>query len=137
MGANSFFIDILLFGELMGPLSVIRYPLSDIRFPLTGFVRQGKAVRYVLIAASGLYDGMMYLQKQRAQAPLSSGLHPQSGLAQRAYCMPPKAAFKTSIARQGDTTILSGFAAVNLKNLKNPRLQRSRPPLLFQTFNHP
>ena len=33
-----------------------------------------------------------------------------------------------------------GFAAVNLKNLKNlknPRLQRSRPPLLFQTFNHP
>lgn len=112
MGANSFFIDILLFGELMGSLSAIR-------FPLTGFVRQGKAVRYVLIAASGLYDGMMYLQKQRA------------------YCMPPKAAFKTSIARQGDTTTLSGFAAVKLKNLKNPRLQRSRPPLLFQTFNHP
>lgn len=109
-------------------------PLSAIRFPLTEFVRQGKAVRYVLIAASGLYYGMMYLQKQRAQAPLSPGL------VQRAYGMPPKAAFKTSIARQGDTTTLSGFAAVklkNLKNLKNPRLQRSRPPLLFQTFNHP
>lgn len=124
----------------MGPLSAIRYPLSVIRFPLTGFVRQGKAVRYVLIAASGLYDGMIYLQKQRAQAPPSPGLRPQSGLAQRAYCMPLKAAFKTSIARQGDTTTLSGFAAVklkNLKNLKNPRLQRSRPPLLFQTFNDP
>ena len=51
-----------------------------------------------------------------------------------------KAAFKTSIALQGYTTTLIGFAAVklkNLKNLKNPRLPRDRPPLLFQTFNHP
>lgn len=101
MGANSFFIDILLFGELMGPLSVSYVPVCCIP------------------------------ESKGAQAPLSPGL------VQRAYGMPPKAAFKTSIARQGDTTTLSGFAAVNLKNLKNSRLQRSRPPLLFQTFNHP
>ena len=114
MGANSFFIDILLFGELMGPLSVSYVPVCCIP--------ESKGV-------------------QEPVAPGSShrqtGSWSRSGLAQRAYCMPPKAAFKTSIARQGDTTTLSGFAAVKLKNLKNPRLQRSRPPLLFQTFNHP
>ncbi len=51
--------------------------------------------------------------------------------------MPPKAAFKTSIARQGDTTTLSGFAAVKLKNLKNPRLRRSRPPSPLNLLNQP
>lgn len=118
MGANSFFIDILLFGELMRLLSVSYVPVCCIL--------ESKGCRSL---------------SRRVKPPWGS--HRQtwfwsrSGLAQRAYCMPPKAAFKTSIARQGDTTTLSGFAAVKLKNLKNPRLQRSRPPLLFQTFNDP
>lgn len=118
MGANSFFIDILLFGELMGPLSVSYVPVCCIP--------ESKGAGAC---------------RARVKPPWGShrqtGFWSQSGLAQRAYGMPPKAAFKTSIARQGDTTTLSGFAAVKLKNLKNPRLQRSRLPLLFQTFNHP
>ena len=111
MGANSFFIDILLFGELMGPLSVIRYPL-------TGFVRQGKAVRYVLIAASGLYDGMMYLQKQRAQAPLSPGLRPQSGLVQRAYGMPQGGIINSIAAKRQSTTLSCQRRLSNLRTLR-------------------
>lgn len=83
-------------------------------------MRQGKAVRYVLIAASGLYDGMMYLQKQRAQAPLSPGLRPQSGLVQRAYGM-PQGGIINSIAAKRQSTTLSAKGAVKPENLKNLR----------------
>lgn len=122
MGANSFFIDILLFGELMRPLSVSYVPVCCI------------------LESKGVQEPVAPRVKPPWGSHRQTGFWSQSGLAQRAYGMSPKAAFKTSIARQGDTTTLSGFAAVklkNLKNLKNPRLQRSRPPLLFQTFNHP
>lgn len=75
MGANSFFIDILLFGELMRPLTAIRYPLSVSYVPVCcipeskggrSLSRPGKATMgqppadRVLVAERAGAEGVLY-----------------------------------------------------------------------------
>lgn len=68
MGANSFFIDILLFGELMGPLSVSYVPVCCILESKGGrsLSRPGQATMgqppadRVLVAERAGAEGVLY-----------------------------------------------------------------------------
>ena len=132
MGANSFFIDILLFGELMGPLSVIRYPLSADWVRETGescpicAYRCLRALRRHDVFTKAEGSGASLARAPPAERAGAEGLWYAARRHYQFHCreaaihnpQPPK-------------------AAVKLKNLKNPRLRRSRPPSPLNLLNQP